>query len=148
MPDLYIQPGPGNPDGLIVPAQDLSEKFSRSSGPGGQGVNTTDSRVQLSLNIAETPAFTATQRSRIRRNLSARLVDDVLTVDASEERSQHRNRTEARRRMAELLRTALMPPPPKRRATRPTRGSIERRLTAKKNRSSIKRARQRPGRED
>lgn len=147
MPDLYIQPGPGNPDGLIIPGHEITEKFSRASGPGGQGVNTTDSRVQLSFDVDNSGALTRTQRQRIAKHLATRLVGGVLTIEASQERSQLRNRNEARRRLAELLRAALMPPPPKRRATRPTRGSVERRLAAKKNRAAIKKNRQRPPRD-
>ena len=110
----------------------------RATGPGGQGVNTTDSRVQLSLDLATVPGLTDRQRERVLANLADRLVGTVLVVDASEQRHQRRNRTLARERMAELLRTALAPPPPARRATRPTRGSVQRRLTAKKQRGQTK----------
>lgn len=149
MSELHIAPGPGNPGGLVIAAGELVERFSRASGPGGHGVNTTDSRVQLSLNIHACTAFSCPQRRRLLRNLAARLDDDgVLTVVAQTERSQRQNRAAARTRLAELIRQALMPPPPKRRKTRPTRGSIERRLAAKKRRSAIKRHRARPARDD
>ncbi|GAA1398925.1 alternative ribosome rescue aminoacyl-tRNA hydrolase ArfB [Luteococcus peritonei] len=142
--DLQVRPGPGVPRGLLVPAAELAESFSRASGPGGQGVNTTDSRVQLSLDLATSQAFDDKQRARLLTNLAGRLDGTVLSVDASEERHQRRNRVLARERMADLLREALAPPPPPRRATRPTRGSVRRRLEAKKQRSQTKALRGRP----
>lgn len=143
-----MPPGPGIPAGLVVPAGDLTEQFSRAGGPGGQGVNTTDSRVQLSLDLATTSALTDRQRERALARLSTRLVGTSLTVDASEHRAQRRNRSAARERMAALLREALAPPPPSRRATKPTRGSQRRRLAAKTRRGEIKRARSRPSGDD
>ncbi|MGN7247187.1 alternative ribosome rescue aminoacyl-tRNA hydrolase ArfB [Janibacter anophelis] len=148
MTGLRVPPGPGLPDGLLVPEGELVEQFSRSSGPGGQGVNTTDSRVQLSLDLATTSALTDPQRQRALERLSTRLVGTVLTVDASEQRSQLRNRTIARERIASLLREALAPPPPSRRPTKRTRGSQRRRLDAKSRRAQIKRGRGRPGADD
>lgn len=136
--DLNVQPGPGIPDGLVLPQTELFETFSRSSGPGGQSVNTTDSRVQLAFDVRTSPALTEPQRRRALRNLEARLVAGQLIVAASEHRSQHRNRLAARERLAVLLREALAPPPPPRRATRPTRGSQQRRLAAKKRRGNTK----------
>lgn len=144
MNELRVPPGPGIPDGLAIPEAELSEQFSRASGPGGQGVNTTDSRVQLSFDIATTTALTPRQRDRALERLATRVVGTVLTVDAAEHRSQHRNRTVARERVAALLREALAPPPPPRRATKRTRGSQRRRLEAKTRRSRIKRNRSRP----
>lgn len=144
MDALTIPPGPGIPHGLVIPGADLQEQFVRSSGPGGQGVNTTDSKVQLSLDIAATAAFTQAQRERVLRGLAPRLAGTVLTVQASTQRSQLRNRAEARERMAALIREALAPPPPRRRATRPTRGSVQRRLRAKQQRSDLKASRRRP----
>lgn len=143
MSELRVPPGPGIPDGLVVPAGELTEQFSRAGGPGGQGVNTTDSRVQLSLDLATTTSLTERQRERALARLSPRLVGTTLTVDASEHRAQRRNRCAARERMAALLREALAPPPPSRRATKPTRGSQRRRLAAKSRRGEIKRARSR-----
>ncbi len=128
----------------MIPEQDLVERYSRSSGPGGQGVNTTDSRVQLSFDVAGSSALTDVQRSRLRRRLGSRLVEGVLTIDASEYRSQWRNREAARTRLASLLREGLAPPPPPRRATRPTRGSVDRRLSSKRRRAEVKRQRSRP----
>ena len=136
--DLHVGPGPGLPVGLVVPAADLVERFSRSPGPGGQSVNTTDSRVELVLDVAHTSALTDTQRSRALRNLAGQLVDGTVVVVASEHRSQHRNRVAARDRLSDLLRTALAPPPPPRRPTRPTKGSQRRRLEAKKQRGQTK----------
>lgn len=138
-----MPPGPGAPRGLTVPAEELVEQFSRSSGPGGQGVNTADSRVQLSLDLATTTALSEFQRQRVMDALTERLTGTVLTIDASEHRSQLRNRKAARQRLAELLREAVVPPIV-RKATRPTRGSRRRRLEAKRQRSEIKQARRRP----
>jgi ribosome-associated protein len=126
---------------VVVPPHELNWRFSRSSGPGGQGVNTSDSRVELSLDLATSTAFGPVQRQRALRHLEHRLVDGVLTVTASEHRSQLRNRQAALARMAELLRAAVAPPAPPRRATRPTRGATERRLADKKRRAQVKKQR-------
>ncbi|HEY7719764.1 MAG TPA: alternative ribosome rescue aminoacyl-tRNA hydrolase ArfB [Pedococcus sp.] len=136
--DLLVPPGPGLRHGLTVPASELVERFSRSSGPGGQGVNTTDSRVELLFDPAASSAFTDTQRERLLRAVGDQLVAGRISVVASEHRSQLRNRAAARERLAGLLRTALAPPPPTRKATRPTKGSQQRRLDAKKRRSDVK----------
>jgi len=132
--DLHVPAGPGLPEGLVVPAVELVERFSRSPGPGGQSVNTTDSRVELEYDVRASTVLTAGQRARaLRRWPSGR-----VSIAASEHRSQHRNRVAARERLAELLRETLAPPPPPRRATKPTRGSKERRLKAKKERGRTK----------
>lgn len=136
--DLSVPAGPGLPTGLVVPAVELVERFSRSAGPGGQSVNTADSRVELVYDVRASTALSDAQRSRALRRLTGRLVDGTVVVVASEHRSQHRNRVAARERLAELLRTALAPPPPPRRATRPTKGSQRRRLEAKKQRGATK----------
>lgn len=136
--DLRVPPGPGLPCGLSVPAAELIERFSRASGPGGQGVNTTDSRVELIFDPATSEAFTAEQRDRVVQAVRSRLVEGGLAIAASEFRSQRRNRVAARERLVRLLREALAPPAPRRRPTRPTRGSQHRRLEAKKRRSQIK----------
>ena len=146
MDDLRVPPGPGIPGGLVVPARELSEQFSHASGPGGQGVNTADSRVQLSLDIASTSALTDEQRKRVLDRLDTRLAGTVLIVSAEEHRSQLRNRAAARERLADLLRDA-MAPVVVRRATRPTKGSRRRRLDAKRTRSETKRNRRRPDRD-
>ena len=142
MNDLVIQPGPGLPHGLVIPAGELTERFARASGPGGQGVNTTDSRVQLSFDLAASATLSHAQRVRALQNLAGRLVDTTLVVDAADQRSQFLNRRAARERMAAILRAALAPPPPRRRPTRPTRAGVERRLTAKR-RLAEKKARRR-----
>lgn len=111
--DLTIAPGPGIPGGLVIVAADLTERFAKSSGPGGQGVNTTDSKVQLSVDIATCSSLSDAQRRRALHNLEHRLDGTVLTVSASTQRSQVRNRAEARERMAALLREALAPPLPR-----------------------------------
>ena len=126
---------------LVIAGAELRERFSRSSGPGGQGVNTTDSRVELSFDVAQSPSIPDHLRPRILARLANRLVDGVLTIAASEYRSQLANRNAARERLVSVLRTAAAPPPPTRRPTKPSRGAKERRITAKKQRSEIKRNR-------
>ncbi|MGC5029463.1 alternative ribosome rescue aminoacyl-tRNA hydrolase ArfB [Micromonospora sp. DT229] len=128
-------------DRWVVPAAELRERFSRSSGPGGQGVNTTDSRVELSFDLAASPSLPESLRARALDRLAGRLVDGVLTIAASEHRAQLANREAARERLAALLREAVAPPPPPRRPTRPSRGAKERRLADKKRRSQRKRDR-------
>jgi ribosome-associated protein len=126
---------------VIVPERDLRWRFSRSSGPGGQSVNTTDSRVELSIDLTTTTALGPTQRARALERLADRLVDGVLTVTSSEQRSQLRNRELARKRLANILAAAVAPPAPRRRPTRPTHGAVERRLADKRRRGRIKRLR-------
>lgn len=143
MDDLHVTPGPGAPRGLRIPAAELAEQFSHASGPGGQGVNTADSRVQLSLDLATTTALDEVQRGRALERLAARTAGTVFTVAASEQRSQRQNRRAARERLAALLREAVAPEVP-RRATRPTAGSRRRRLAAKRRRSELKQNRRPP----
>jgi ribosome-associated protein len=126
---------------VVIPEAELQWRFSRSSGPGGQGVNTTDSRVQLRWDAASSLALTEDQRTRLLHRLAGRLVNGVLQISASEQRSQLQNRDAAERRLVETVAAALAPPPRARRATRPTRGSQERRIAGKKRRSDIKRLR-------
>ncbi|WP_092200516.1 alternative ribosome rescue aminoacyl-tRNA hydrolase ArfB [Blastococcus tunisiensis] len=126
---------------VVVPASALSWRFSRSSGPGGQGVNTADSRVELSISPLELAGLTDPQRARLAARLGPRLVGGVLTIAASEHRQQLRNRQAARERLAAVLRAALAPPAPGRRRTKPTRGSKERRIEAKKQRGQLKKQR-------
>ena len=123
MDDLRIPPGPGCPRGLVVPTGELIERFSHASGPGGQGVNTADSRVQLSLDLATTTALNDKQRERALSVLGERLTGTNLTITAAEHRSQRRNRAAARE---------------------PTRGAKLRRLAEKKRRSEVKARRRRP----
>ncbi len=134
MRDLHVPSGPGLPDGLVVPAAELVERFSKSPGPGGQSVNTTDSRVELDFDVRSSSVLSDTQRARALR----RWPEGRVSIAASEHRSQHRNRVAARERLAELLREALAPPPPPRRPTWPSRGEKERRLRAKKERGRTK----------
>ena len=143
MDDLRIPAGPGCPRGLVVPAGELIERFSHASGPGGQGVNTADSRVQLSLDLATTVALNEKQREHALSVLGDRLMGTLLTSAAAEHRSQRRNRAAARERLAHVLRAALTPPTP-RRATKPTRASKLRRLADKKRRGEVKARRRRP----
>jgi ribosome-associated protein len=117
---------------------DLQWRFSRASGPGGQGVNTTDSRVQLSYDLGLLPE---PYRTRARTNLADRVVDDVITVAAAERRSQFQNRAAATARLLDVLRAATAPPAPRRRRTRPTKGAVERRLSSKRQRAEVKRLR-------
>lgn len=130
---------------VSIPENELAWRFSRASGPGGQGVNTTDSRVELIFDVTASAAFTPAQRERILRWLSGRLVDGVLTIVAAEHRSQLRNREAARVRLVALLRAALAPDPPNRRPTRPSRAARERRLAEKRRRGDVKRFRGSPG---
>lgn len=130
--------------GLTIPESELSWRFSRSSGPGGQGVNTADSRVELVWDVAGSAVLTPLQRERLRERLSGRLVDGTLTIAASEHRAQLRNREAARARLADIVAEALLPPAAPRRPTKPSRGSKQRRLEAKKRRTDVKRLRRPP----
>ena len=130
--------------GIDIPEAELSWRFSRSSGPGGQSVNTADSRAELSFDVAGSPSIPDHLRERAVARLAHRLVDGTLTIAASEYRSQHRNREAARSRLVDVLSEALAPPAPKRRPTKPSRGARERRLAGKKRRSQVKSMRRRP----
>ena len=99
---------------LVIPAGELHERFSRSSGPGGQSVNTADSRVELSFDVLRSPSLPERERNRAVTRLASRLTDGVVTVAAENERSQLMNREAARARLASLLRDAIGPPPPPR----------------------------------
>jgi ribosome-associated protein len=131
--DLHVRPGPGLPRGLVVPASELVEQFSRSSGPGGQSVNTTDSRVELRYDVESSDALDEVQRRRALDRIGRTVV-----VTASEHRSQHRNRVAARARLAERLRAALAPPALTRVPTKPSRASQRRRVDAKVRRGRVK----------
>ena len=136
--------GPVTFRGMEIPPTELAWRFSRSSGPGGQSVNTADSRVEVSFDVRRSAVLPEPVRERLLARLSGRLVDGVLTIAASEYRSQLRNRQAARARLADVLTEASAPPPPRRRPTRPSRGSQERRLAGKKRRSETKSLRRRP----
>jgi len=136
--DLEVSPA------LTIPASELGWRFSRSSGPGGQHVNTSDSRVELFWNVTDSAALSDPQREILAVRLEHRLVAGVITVAASEQRSQLRNRETALVKLATVLSAALAPDGPSRRATKPTRGSERRRLASKTQRSATKQQRQRP----
>lgn len=129
---------------LVIPAHELTWRFSRSSGPGGQGVNTTDSRVELTFDVAGSPALPAELRARALERLRTRLTNGRITIAAAEFRSQLRNRQAARERLAATLAEAVAPPGRKRRATKPSKGAVARRLADKTRRSDIKRLRRLP----
>lgn len=131
-------------DRLTIGTDELAWRFSRSSGPGGQGVNTADSRVELSWRPGESPSLdrlAAQLRSRMLQRLSGRMVNGAVVIAVSEHRAQLRNREAARLRLLHLLQAALAPPPAVRRPGKPTRGSIERRLAGKRARSAVKASR-------
>ena len=136
-------------DRLVIPAAELEWRFSRSSGPGGQGVNTTDSRVELRFDLESSKVLGPFRKARLKKALVSRMDGNCLRVVAAEERSQWQNRQKAMARLADLLREGLKPPPPKRRPTRPGRAAVRRRLEAKGRRSELKRRRQvRPSQDD
>ncbi|GAA4359949.1 alternative ribosome rescue aminoacyl-tRNA hydrolase ArfB [Angustibacter luteus] len=126
---------------VSIPEAELTWRFSRSSGPGGQSVNTSDSRVELLFDVVATTALGPTLKARALDRLAGRLVDGVLVISASEHRSQLRNRDAAQKRLAETLAQAVAAPPKARRPTKATKGSVERRISAKKRRGQTKRLR-------
>ncbi|WP_436991421.1 alternative ribosome rescue aminoacyl-tRNA hydrolase ArfB [Streptomyces sp. enrichment culture] len=135
-------PGPHVIRGSVsLPEAELVWRFSRSSGPGGQHVNTSDSQVELRFDLARTEALPPVWKERALERLAGRLVGGVLVVRASEHRSQWRNRETAAARLASLLAQATAPPPRPRRPTKIPRGINERRLREKKQRSETKRGR-------
>jgi ribosome-associated protein len=129
---------------LVIPAHELEWRFSRASGPGGQGVNTTDSRVELSFDLAATAALPEELKARALARLGPRLAHGRLTIAAAQYRSQLRNRQAARERLAALLAEAIAPPPRTRRPTKPSKGAVARRVEDKTRRSQIKRLRRPP----
>ncbi|SCZ16968.1 ribosome-associated protein [Streptomyces sp. 136MFCol5.1] len=126
---------------VSLPEAELMWRFSRSSGPGGQHVNTSDSQVELRFDLAATDSLPEVWKDRALQRLESRLVGGVVTVRASEHRSQWRNRETALVRLASLLAEATAPPPKPRRKTRIPRGINERRLREKKQRGDTKRGR-------
>lgn len=138
MPDLRVSRY------VVIPAAELTWRFSRAGGPGGQSVNTTDSRVELRFDLHRSTALSEQLRQRALERLSDRLVDGMVVVVASEHRSQLRNREAALERLGTLLREATAPPPRKRRPTQPSNVAVARRLDTKRRRGEIKRARSRP----
>ena len=127
---------------VVLPDAELQWRFSRSSGPGGQHVNTSDTQVELIFDLGASAVLPQVWKERALERLAGRLTDDgLLVVRASEHRSQWRNRETAAVRLSALLSEAVGPPPRARRATRPSRGVNERRLTEKKRRADVKRGR-------
>ncbi|HMC08305.1 MAG TPA: alternative ribosome rescue aminoacyl-tRNA hydrolase ArfB [Actinomycetota bacterium] len=128
--------------GLVIPSGELELRFSRSGGPGGQNVNTRDTRVEVVFDVAGSPSLGPRQRARVIDRLGGRLdAEGRLRVVASEERSQAQNRELAVNRLRDLLAEALRPDPSPRRPTRPTKASAQRRLAAKRARGRLKRDR-------
>ena len=142
--DVVLRPGRGNPSGLVIPDAELLERFSRASGPGGQSVNTTDSRVELSWDVAASAVLSPVQRERLLDALAGRTVGGVLTIVAAEHRSQRQNRTAARVRLAHLVADGLVPPAPQRRPRKPSRAARTRRIEAKRHRGAVKANRRAP----
>lgn len=136
--DLEVTPA------LTIPSSELRWRFSRSSGPGGQHVNTSDSRVELSWSVAGSAVISDSQRALLVARLGRRLVRGVITVSASEQRSQLRNRESALAKLSELVAEALTAEAAPRRPTKPTQGSNRRRLAAKERRAATKQQRRRP----
>lgn len=139
--DLQVSPA------LTIPASELGWRFSRASGPGGQHVNKTDSRVELFWSVDDSTTLSEEQRELLLDRLGSRLIAGAINVTASEQRSQRRNRETALEKLAQLIREGLAPAGPKRRPTKPTRGSKRRHRAAKKQRSDVKQQRRRPSAE-
>ncbi len=133
---LYIN------DKIMIEPWELIEQFIHSAGPGGQNVNKVATSVQLRFDLLNSPSVPPHIKARAKKVAGRRInKEGVIVLEASKHRSQERNREDARKRLSELLQEACKPPPPPRRKTKPTRGSIERRLKAKANRSGIKKMR-------
>lgn len=131
-------------DDIALPRAELGWRFSRSGGPGGQSVNTTDSRVELRFDLAATQALPEPLKDRALQRLGNRLVDGVLSIVASEHRSQLQNRRAAEERLVSVIAQAIAPPPRPRKRTKPSKGAIERRLTDKRRTGLRKQERRRP----
>jgi ribosome-associated protein len=133
--DLAVRPN------VTIPAGELQWRFSHSGGPGGQGVNTSDSRVELTWDLGASAALPPVLKQRALQRLATRLTGTALTVAASEFRSQLRNREAAAARLTAIIAQAVAPPPRARRPTRPSAAAVERRISAKKRRGELKRTR-------
>jgi ribosome-associated protein len=126
---------------IAIEESELSERFVRASGPGGQNVNKVATAVELRFDVARSPAINDDVKQRLRAIAGTRMsADGVLTIDARRYRTQPQNRADARERLAELVRQALVRPR-RRRKTKPTKNSVERRIQSKQKRSQTKRAR-------
>jgi len=133
---------------IDIPESELTERFLRADGPGGQHVNRTESAVELRFDVARSPSLPEAVRARVLARHDRRLTDDgVLVIQARRFRDQARNRDDARARLIEIIRAVLVPPR-QRVATKPTRASKERRLAGKKQRGATKRNRGRAWSED
>ncbi len=134
--------------GLIIDESELDERFVRASGPGGQNVNKVATAVELRFDVANSPKLPPDVRERLRALAGSRMTSDgVLLIDARRHRTQAQNREDARQRLTELLRQALVRPK-RRRKTRPTKSSVEKRVESKKRRAQTKRGRGRVGDSD
>ncbi|GAA2349482.1 alternative ribosome rescue aminoacyl-tRNA hydrolase ArfB [Dactylosporangium salmoneum] len=131
-------------DDIVLPRAELAWRFSRSGGPGGQSVNTTDSRVELRFDLAATEALPEPLKERALQRLAGRLIDGVLSIVASEHRSQLQNRRAAEERLVAAIAAAIAPPPRPRKRTKPSKGAVQRRLDDKRRTAIRKQERRRP----